>query len=57
MPYAVSVTFIVLVWLAVVYLNERHGLLAVIRNRARNHFDNHCGIIETLNAVFEEGTI
>lgn len=28
MPYFLSVAFVVLVWIAIVYLNERHGLLA-----------------------------
>ena len=31
MVYALSVTFIVVVWLAIVYLNERHGLLSCDR--------------------------
>jgi membrane protease YdiL (CAAX protease family) len=31
MPYALSVTFVVLVWLAIVYLNERHNLLSCDR--------------------------
>ena len=31
MPYAISVTLVVLVWAAVVYLNERHGLLSCDR--------------------------